>query len=298
MKNGGWMGVVILVILFLVLYDGAKNAGKSSFSLFGPLPNSNANSRESDLEKQIRETQAKIDELKKANGVEISQSNKSPYWGLVKISSVSRSSNAAYEYITLRTDSGLKNNIKITNWKIKSQNSGESVTIPKGVYLYFTNSQNSEEDIYVGSKDVVYVSTGASPINFSTRINKCSGYLNQFQTFTPYISNYCPRAQDEDLSSIPKLRINDECLDYIDRFPSCKTETQTLPSNWSYECKDFIQKKLTYSSCIDIHKNDIDFNKHEWRIYLKRNSSLWTATKRESIVLYDDNGKAVSVYSY
>ena len=149
----------------------------------------------------------------------------------------------------------------------------------------------------ISAGDTAYLITGISPNGVSFKTNKCSGYLTQFQTFIPYISNSCPRPRDENLSAIPKIAVNDDCLDYIDSFPSCRVETQNLPVNWSYECKNFITQKINYPSCVNLHKGDKDFYQNEWRIYLKKSTSLWKS-RRENIILYDNLGKIVDTLTY
>ena len=175
--------------------------------------------------------------------------------------------------------------------------SGLSVPIPKSDILYFDNSVNAENDtvvLYPGDK--AFVISGQSPIGVSFRVNKCSGYLAQFKNFNPYLSNNCPLARDENLSSIPRRVENDACFDMLSNYPICHAQVDSLPLGFSYECTKFITEKLNYNSCIDTHKNDKDFYQKEWRIYLKRNTELWTNSRYEVVTLYDNQGKIVDTY--
>jgi hypothetical protein len=220
----------------------------------------------------------------------------SPYKGIISIGSVSRSSNPSQEYITLRSNASTGTTVDITGWTLISMSTGNSVTIPKGTYLVFANSLNSEENIRLSSGEKVYLITGSSPNGMSFRVNKCSGYLTQFQTFVPSIANSCPRARNEDLSSIPNIISNDACFDYINSLPSCKIPSN-IPLTWTAECTKFLNTKLNYTSCVNDHKNDSDFYKPEWRVYLKRGQSVWK-DRREHIVLYDTSGNFVSEFKY
>ncbi len=156
---------------------------------------------------------------------------------------------------------------------------------------------NTEDTIMLTGGDTLYLVTGISPNGASFKVNKCSGYLGQFQIFVPYLNNICPLPKDEDLSSIPNLVINDACFDRIDTMSRCRIQTAPLPQNLSSECTNFILNKINYPSCVNIHKNDKDFYQKEWRVYLGRSASLWK-NKRETIVLYDSLGKIVDTLKY
>ncbi|MFZ2522349.1 MAG: hypothetical protein WAX44_03960 [Minisyncoccia bacterium] len=225
------------------------------------------------------------------------EKNYSPYYNLIDLSFISRSPNPNQEYAVIRVTGNLPSPIRVTGWTIRSSETGVSVEIPKGAYLYFSNSPNYEEDIYLVSLDTLYLITGTSPIGVSFRTNKCIGYLSQFQNFLPGLYTNCPIPRNENLSSIPRSPNNDACLDYIESFPACRIQTQSLPVSWSYECTNFIYSKINYPSCVNTHKSDKDFYGQEWRVYLKRSEKLWKE-KRERIVLYDENRKIVDWVSY
>lgn len=279
MSKDHWIGIVIILgIVAIALFGGAKNA-----------MNPGATSGNLSLAQKIQNTQTQVENLK-------TQIQASKYKGLVNLSSISRSTNPGNEYLTIRVSSGA-GNIPVTGWMIKSINSGVSVTIPKATYLYFTGMANTEDNIVLTDGDTLYLVTGMSPNGSSFKVNKCSGYLGQFQSFTPYLNANCPAPKEEDLSGIPKITLNDACFDYIDSMSQCRTQTNPLPVNWSFECTNFIYTKINYSSCVNTHKNDADFGQHEWRVYLKRNATLWK-DRREDIVLYDNLGKVVDSLTY
>lgn len=287
--------VVLLGIIAIGLFGGSQGAGNNGlFSVqpATPVPNNVS------VENQIRETQSKIDELQRQIKAEEEKKNASVYKGEITISSVNRSTISSQEYVTIKMKSGSSKVIPVTGWQIKSLSSGNSATIPKGTYLFFTGTVNSEEEIRLVGGDTLYLVTGPSPIGSNFKVNKCSGYLTQFQTFIPYINNICPAPRNEDLSSIPKRVINDACLDYIDYFPSCRIQTEPLPQTWSTECYNFIQNKINYPSCVNTHKNDVDFYQPEWRVYLRSSSPMWKANGKEAIVLYDNLGKVVDTIKY
>jgi hypothetical protein len=290
------IGILILFgIIAIALFGGTKNSNNSGgFLSSGKKPTTQ---KEVNVQKETQRIENEIEKLKKQIQAEEDKKTQSQYKDIVSISSVSRSTDPSKEYITIKVSSRTTTTIPVTGWILKSINSGVQVSIPKGTYLFFTGMMNTEDNIYLNAGDVVYLVTGISPNGASFKTNKCSGYLGQFQTFVPYLRNDCPRPKNEDMSSIPKLAINDACFDYINSMSQCRIQTKPLPSSWSYECTNFIYQKINYASCVNTHKNDSDFYKKEWRVYLKRGSSLWK-TRKETIVLYDSSGKVVDTIQY
>ncbi len=295
MNNKVGLGL-IMVILAITLFGGSKGAGNNGLFSSGT---STPEQKQNDIQQQISTTQYKVNELQKQVQIEEDKKTKSEYNGIVDMQFISHSTDPAQEYIVIHINSSTKS-IPVTGWKIKSLASGTSVTIPKGSYLYFSGVVNGEQDIYLTGNDTLYLVTGISPNGANFKVNKCSGYLNQFQTFTPYLGGYCPAPRNEDLSSIPRTGYNDTCFDYIDNMPSCRIQTDALPAGygkWSSECTDFIYKKINYPSCVDAHKGDKDFYQPEWRVYLKRSETLWK-NSREDVVLLDQYGKIVDEIKY
>lgn len=283
--------IVILAIIAISAFGGAKNFKNNAIPV-------TQEQKQVALEQKISETKTQVEELKKQIQIEEDKKIQSKYYGLVKLQYVNRSDKSESEYISLHVDESVKEGFVITGWKLKSLSTGSVGSIPSGTQLFFTGMVNPDQPIIVYPGDNLYIVTGMSPNGSSFRINKCSGYLSQFQTFIPYISTSCPHPSEEDLSSIPPLVINDACLEYITNyFPYCRIQTDVLPKNWSYECTKFIYDKINYPSCINTHRNDKDFYQKEWRIYLKRSDTLWKSS-RENIVLYDNEDKIVDSLKY
>ncbi|MFZ2621489.1 MAG: hypothetical protein WAX85_02990 [Minisyncoccia bacterium] len=285
--------VIILGIIALAIFGGVKNTGNNSFVSSEDLTPAQ---KQQNIQTEVVKVQTQVEDLKKQVQSQEDFKTQSKYKNSVSLS-INRSEKPSEEYITIRVASNATTSILVTGWTLKSVNGGVSVKIPKGTYLLFSGKQNVEEDIYLTGGDTLYLITGTSPNGASFKLNKCSGYLNQFQTFTPYISSNCPVPRDEDLSSIPKVVLNDACLDYIETFPQCRIQEGPLPVKWNRECTDFIINKISYAGCIETHKDDKDFYGKEWMVYLKRNNSLWKI-KRENVILYDLDGKIVGELKY
>lgn len=297
MKDSSLGIMVLMVIIAIALFGGSQGAGNNGLFSNG---NQTPVEKQADIQRQINTTQYKVDQLKQQVAEEEAKKTQSIYRDIVNLSYINHYGNASQEYIAIRVNGSATTTIPVTGWTIKSLSSGISVKIPQGTYLFFAGSVNSEQDIYLSANDTLYLITGISPNGVSFKINKCSGYLNQFQNFIPYIPSYCPAPRNENLSSIPRSGYNDTCFDYIDTMPACRIQTDPLPSGsqkWSVECTDFIYKKINYPSCVDTHKNDKDFYQNEWRVYLKRSETLWK-NSREDIVLLDQYGKIVDEIKY
>ena len=152
----------------------------------------------------------------------------------------------------------------------------------------------------VGSNTTIYVITGHSPIGASFRTNTCTGYFEQFQDFEPRLKKDCP-LPDKELAFYLDRKSgfipSDKCIDYVEDLDQCTFNINSLPENIGGLCRDFILNELTYNGCIKIHKDDIEFYKNEWRLYLERDQELWKNT-RERIRLLDENGLVIDVITY
>ena len=296
MNSDHSLGIIVLLgIVALALFGGARNSTPL-------LPSTSSQpvsavQEQSNIQNEIRNTQVKTEELKKQIQIEQDKKTYSPYRDVVGLDYISRSDDPSKEHLAIRVSYNATGTIPVTGWVLKSKSSGVSVSIPKGTYLYFAGIVNSEENIVLLPNETLYIITGISPNGASFKLNKCSGYLEQFQTFTPYLGNNCPAPRTEDLSSIPKTSNNDACLDHINSMPSCRIQTTNVPSNWSYECMNFIYNQVNYPSCVSSHRNDSDFYGKEWRVYLKRSEKIWK-DRYEHVTLYDNNGKIVDEITY
>ena len=289
MEKDHYIGLLILLgIIAIAAFGGNKNAMQNQ---------SGSNTSGQSISEQITADQTQVNQLKTQLQIQQQAENHSPYYGMVSIQYVNRSNSPNYEYVVLHMQDNATSGVQVSGWRLQSISSGQGVTIPNGTDLYWSGQVNGTAPIILIPGDNLYLISGLSPIGYNFRINKCSGYLSQFQTFIPYISTNCPSPREESSTSIPNINSNNACLDYIEGLPSCRTVTDNLPVGWSYQCVNFITTKLNYNACIDNHKNDSDFYQKEWRVYLGQSNTLWQS-EREHIVLYDNNGKIVSELTY
>lgn len=220
----------------------------------------------------------------------------SPLSGKISIGSVTygRTSSDG-ELVILRASSANNEKVLLTGLRLESVISGRGATIAKGVQLPFQNQINTEQPIYLSPGETVYILTGRSPLGMSFRLNKCTGFFSQFQSFNPSIPSRCPNPSSESLPP-PANQYNDQCLNYINSLSGCRVII-TPPLDISPECQRYVTTEINYSKCVDRHKNDSDFYDPEWRVYLGRDDALWK-NQREIIHLLDKNGKIVDVATY
>lgn len=195
------------------------------------------------------------------------------------------------QFVEIRASSQNDRLIRITGWSLVGKN-GLDIKIGQGAYLPYSAQVNSQQDIFLEKGGLAVIVTGESPIGTNFRLNKCTGYFEQFQDFYPDLPKDCPQSADENLPS----NLNDQCLNYLERLPMCEMKI-SVPAGLSIACQNYINEKINYKTCVEIHKNDSDFYQSEWRIYLGRKESLWKK-QRETIILQDQDKKIIDWFSY
>lgn len=322
MDNSGGKDILILVAIIAVVLvswvssDESRSDARNSSAQSPSTELSSSRSRSSGTqtrepstrqeERQIeREIKQAQEDLEKAQEelVKLEKfGNSSPYKGkvtIVKRTSGPRADDVDKEYVELRASKENASVISLKGWRLKSLISGRSLEIEEASYLPHFGQVNTELPVNLRAGDKIYVTTGRSPIGVSFRVNKCSGYYQQFQKFTPRLKEQCPDPEDEILlyEGDRNIFIDNECLDFVERISRCEIRTSNIPKTLSFTCQEAIADEIGYSSCVEKHKDDDDFIQPEWRVYLKREAELWRE-KREIIALLDQDGKTVDVYSY
>ena len=157
------------------------------------------------------------------------------------------------------------------------QNSGDTPIAMSGLSL--RNKRNETVTIgfdtqgsrmILAPNEKAVIVTGKSPRSGNFKVNSCTGYFAQFQTFMPTLSTSCPR-----LSSLDAAKnLVESCRDYVSSIRSCQFPA-SIPTNITSVCNDFIQQHAGYQGCVKDHQSDKDFDKKEWRIYLNRGTEFW-----------------------
>lgn len=204
-----------------------------------------------------------------------------------------KATNENKEYVTLFASPASGQGVSLAGWKIASASSKVSVAIPYGTNLPRSGSVNTLAPITLSPGDQAIIVSGRSPVGSSFRENKCTGYLEERQDFTPALSQSCPTPYEE------MQRFSDDtsekCATYVRSISYCSSETPS--GNPGSSCEEFVDERLNYNGCVDAHKNDPDFYKPTWRIYLGQDDELWKANT-ERIDLINASGTVVGSLSY
>lgn len=221
----------------------------------------------------------------------------SPYTKEISLYSHVSGASTTKEYLQLSLSRNATAPVRITGWWFESQITGKSAAIPGGTLVPTTNAVNQKTSITLSPGEKAYIHTGGSPLGTSFRENKCTGYLNEFQDFTPRLSRSCPRALEELQNYYGPYYMRDiSCVDRMKKIGACTAEL--FPSSkLSRTCRDFARQYLNYNGCVAAHKNDPDFAGKTWHIYLGYSKPLWRG-RNEVIKLLDINGKTVGVFTY
>jgi len=273
-----WLIFVIIIIWFVWFFTGGPERERSQHGLFLKPP----------APLDTGETYGELPDLKNEKLFDI-KTRTSIFRDEILISDTrnAKEGDVNMEYIEIKASNTNKDSVYITNWTLKNSLGG-IITIGKASKLPYSGKINEENRLFLSRGDKAIISTGRSPLGVSFQVNKCSGYLEQFQNFYPSLSSSCPSIN---------VQLEQECVSYVSTLPSCKIYIDELPSNLSDSCKSYIRNQVNYNSCVETHKNDSDFYKPEWRIYLGKNIEFWNNTS-DLIRLYDQSGSLVGTSSY
>ncbi len=223
----------------------------------------------------------------------------SPYKGKISIERSTAgivTSDAAREYVTITASHANSAPISVTGWRLENEDR-TNAAIGRGFPLPKTGVVSTEGAIMLAPGARAHISTGRSPIGASFRTNKCTGYFEQFQDFTPALDTRCPLPANE-LDLAPDLNtFDDACVSFVKSVGQCRIHIGNTPTVFKDACYTFLVTKLTYVGCVGNHEDDQDFYENEWRIFLGRDAELWKK-ERGSVRLLDENGKTVDLYPY
>jgi len=302
---GGLVGILIIVWLIIGGPLGKSNetadASGSRFSFFN-TDNSNSgddnNTENTDtigdeLDDIEDDAEDLADEIEEARIL----SNSSVYKDVVTLRKERASSvDVDKEYVSIRVSRRAESSLPMTGWTLESAVTQRRIRIGNGVNYFRSGQVGLELPIVLNPGDVAYVLTGQSPLGVSFRTNLCTGYLEQFQDFSPRLPRECPLIEDHPSVDAGPHGFSDACLDHIERIGRC-TIDRDPPLGLGDKCYNFLFQENNYNACVTDHKDEPGFYGDEWRIYLKREDVLWKS-KREVIRLLDQTGKVIDTISY
>lgn len=193
----------------------------------------------------------------------------------------------SYGQISLHNNSNGTTSIDVTGWKIKSNTNSE--IIPTAINLYDPSGFTASTDILMQSGQTLNIYSDTSPFNL--RLNKCSGYLQNDNHFTPALPLNCPYPNQSQISSF-----TGSCQQYIYSLYSCAIpdmNNMSIPQT-DYNCINYLNN-LNYAGCYKQYANSQDFLSNEWRVWTGINivSSL-----HDTVSLFDRKGLLVDLRVY
>jgi hypothetical protein len=220
----------------------------------------------------------------------------SPYFHKIRLSSISPggyfggygqiSLSASFNpSMSLGTSGGA---INVSGWLLQANKGGQYV--PQAVGIYDPSGLAAEGDIYLKNSDVLNIYTLRSAIGKNLRLNKCIGYLENTNHFTPSLPMNCQYTDRSDIAGLSGV-----CQNYITSLGSCALPAANprVPEN-DYACRAYLDN-LNYKGCFDKHRSDADFLSNEWRAWI---GSTFLDSSHDRLLLLDRQGLVVDVYSY
>lgn len=229
--------------------------------------------------------------------------NPSPYRGSVVFSQRYNTidTDPAYEYIRLSASVTNTQAIDLTGWSIESLVSGTRMRIPPAVLMLKIGTQNDYEPVHLAPGEFAIVRTGRSPIEYSFHTNRCTGYLNQFNTFTPRLPETCPPPNEVLSATVENIKAyGADCVDFFASAKRCTTYVTAMPAELLPVCRDTVARTLNYNTCLreTFEQEGYDiFDNGGWYLYLNSPAELW-GNEYEALRLLDANGRTVDVLTY
>ncbi len=261
---------------------------------------SGATVSDSIFSRELADLESEYETLRKTLSEAQTFGDPSPYRDMVQFtySDNARLSDPREEYVAIEARESNAETINITGWSLQSVVSGVRVYVPRGVRVFEQGTVGTFSDIYLDPGSVAYLVTGVSPIGVSFRENVCTGYLSQFQSFTPELDLACPLPRTEVPATADAIQVyGDVCFDFLNSMDQCRFHFGPLPQSLPSACAQLIRNAFTYNGCVSKNRWRPSFSLPTWRVYLGQNTHMWRDS-REVLRLLDASGRTVDVWSY
>jgi hypothetical protein len=248
---------------------------------------------------ELNQLQAQYDDLSTRVKNAKDFGNPSPYRGEITFGMhAAAESTATNEYLTLEANTQNKNAIPLIGWSLQSAVTGTRVPLPPAARFFVAGVVNTTEAVTLEPGASLVISSGASPVGVSFRENKCTGYLNELQPFTPPLQQSCPEVSSElPLTAQNIQTYGDACIEYVKNIPLCHFPGTDQNVSMSQTCKIFLVDHLSYNGCSGAHRNEVGFLAKSYRLYVGSSAGLWRDT-HDIVRLLDADGRTVDVLSY
>ena len=226
----------------------------------------------------------------------------SPLKGKVRIADVHRSGISPHEeYVTIRYGGGLfgfsqssgEPPVDVTGWRVASRRT--IGTIPRAYNIPEIDSV--EQDVMLPPGGELIVVTGTPSYQSNFRENNCVGYLNEFHSFTPSLSNSCADA-NPDRGRLLNRGFNGACIETIEDVATCRMPKGPFQAGViGRECIDYLNQNLSYAGCVKNFRDRGNFLGNAWRVSLKLSAKMFDPL-HDRAVLRDQNGLLVDEFEY
>lgn len=212
----------------------------------------------------------------------------SPYFGKVRIGSVSPGSQFSYGRLSINANLGKEESVNVTGWFLQANRGSQF--LPRAINVYDPTGLTPESDVFLRRSETLVLYTTQSAIGKNLRLNKCIGYLENTNKFTPSLPRNCPSVGFSEISSF-----TGKCQDYIRTLGSCRLPAPNpdVPET-DYACRSYIDT-INYRGCYERHRGDGDFLSREWRVWT---GSRFLDERHDRVLLLDKQGLLVDIYSY
>ena len=227
------------------------------------------------------------------------QINTSTYYKKLRIGTHQTKTSSRPSLVSLNTQLQAGEEINVTGWRIKG-NKGE-ILISKGIEVYYPNSQNVPQDIFIERSDKLYFYSSTNPLGAGKhfRPNECFGFLTENSDFNPKLSfdKTCPKITLDDISYL-----SETCQNFIlKKMGSCNVPdySDDLGILFDNACQSYIDnyvaENLNYSGCFENYYSDDDFLEHRLYFFIGRDI---VSQYHDTLYLYDEDGLVVDKLQY
>ena len=222
--------------------------------------------------------------------------NPSPYARQVTFTGHSvGNGSASTEYVQLANSGASPGAISLRGWTLQSALSGARVLVPQATKVFVQGVLNPSGAPLLDPGSSAVIITGSSPTGVSFQENRCSGYLAQFQTFSPPLNSHCPVAAENARAQ----SADPACFEYLSSIPMCHFPggSSTQNQSMSGSCRELAADIFSYNGCVAAYRTVPGFALPSWRLYLSVATPLWKPT-HDTIRLLDAEGRVVDVLNY
>lgn len=199
------------------------------------------------------------------------------------------------EYIRIVAEESITSDISLEGMSVTGDAFDVTAYIPPAADLLVLGTPYLKTPIKTPAQGRVLITSGRSPVGTSFRVNMCSGYLDQFQSYVPDLRKDCPEPIEELKTKGPFEE--ETCRKFVETLPRCRVHEGSFPTDVSPLCKAFVTEKLNYNSCVSSHQKEKNFLKNEWRVFLEENRELWR-NRQEIIKLRDASGETLDAITF